>query len=243
LTHHDNQLGGDPLAAVLFDMDGTLVETEHLWWQAVEQVAATIGYQLTDADLPEVLGRPVEHTAAHLADATGTQGTFASLTAELHREFAVRVQARLVPRPGAMELLDQLRAHGIATALVSASPRTIVDVVLRGLGPERFAVIVTADDVERTKPAPDPYLAAARALGVSPSACVVIEDTLTGVTSAEAAGCQVLVVPSLAPIPAVPGRTVLESLEQVDVPLLRELVAGAQGPSPTARRPARRSGT
>jgi beta-phosphoglucomutase-like phosphatase (HAD superfamily) len=103
----------------------------------------------------------------------------------------------------------------------------VADIVLRALGPERFAVTVTADDTERTKPAPDPYAAAARALGVPPAACVAVEDTPTGVASAEAAGCCVLAVPSVEPIPRISGRTVLESLEQVDLPLLRSLTAGA----------------
>lgn len=213
-----------PLQAVLFDMDGTLVDTEELWWQAVQHVASAREYELTDADLPDVLGRPVEHTAAHLQRVTGTPA--AALCTELHREFTDRVGSRIVPRPGALELLDALHREGIPTALVSASPRTVVDTVLRSLGPERFAVSVTADDTPDTKPAPDPYLAAARALGVAPSSCVAVEDTPTGVASAEAAGCPVLAVPSLAPIPAAPGRTVLDSLERADVALLEAMVSG-----------------
>jgi HAD superfamily hydrolase (TIGR01509 family) len=214
-----------PLKAVLFDMDGTLVDTEELWWQAVAHVASALGYELTDADLSEVLGRPVEHAAALLRRATDTGAPIASLAAHLNREFTTRVEARVVPRPGAVELLDALHRHGITTGLVSASPRSIVDIVLRALGPQRFAVTITADDTEHTKPAPDPYLLAARMLGVPPSACVAVEDTPAGVHSAEGAGCQVLAVPSLTPILPAPGRTVLDSLEQADVSLLRALAA------------------
>ena len=210
-----------PLKAVLFDMDGTLVDTEELWWEAVEQVASTRGYALSDADLPDVLGRPVEHVAALLRRATGS--SLASLAADLHREFASRVSGPIVVRPGAVGLLDRLPSHGIAIGLVSASPRSIVNTVLRALGADRFAVSVTADDTEHTKPAPDPYLLAARVLGVPPAACVAIEDSPAGVRSAESAGCAVLAVPSLTPIPPSPGRAVLDSLEQADVPLLRAL--------------------
>ncbi|MFY7564446.1 HAD-IA family hydrolase [Streptomyces sp. WI04-05B] len=208
------------LQAALFDMDGTLVDTERLWWEAVEQVA---GRPLTEADQPDVLGRPVEHTADWLAAATGVEP--GRLAAELHREFAVRVRTGIVPRPGALDLLDALAEAGIPTALVTASPRAVADTVLKALGASRFAVSVTADDTEHTKPAPDPYLAACHALGVDPAACVAVEDTETGVTSAEAAGCAVLAVPSLAPIEAAPGRTVLTSLAGVTVARLDAMVA------------------
>ncbi|MFF5304907.1 HAD-IA family hydrolase [Streptomyces sp. NPDC013161] len=208
-----------PLQAVLFDMDGTLVDTERLWCEAVEQVA---GRTLTDADQPEVLGRPVEHTADWLARTTG--GSAADLAAALHREFAARVRTGIVPRPGALALLDALARDGVPTALVTASPRAVADTVLDALGASRFAVSVTADDTGRTKPAPDPYLAACRALGVDPAACVAVEDTQTGVSSAEAAGCAVLAVPSLAPIDAAPGRTVRDSLVGVTPAALRAMV-------------------
>lgn len=205
--------------AVLFDMDGTLVDTERLWWEAVEQVA---GRPLTEADQPEVLGRPVEHTAAWLGADTGLAA--ADLAADLHREFADRVRTGIVPRPGALDLLDALARAGVPTALVTASPRAVADVVLEALGAGRFAVSVTADDTARTKPAPDPYLAACRALGVDPAACVAVEDTETGVASAEAAGCAVLAVPSLAPIGAAPGRTVRDSLVGVTPEKLRRMI-------------------
>ncbi|WP_367318608.1 HAD-IA family hydrolase [Streptomyces sp. HUAS ZL42] len=208
-----------PLQAVLFDMDGTLVDTERLWWEAVQKVA---GRALTEADQPEVLGRPVEYTAAWLGAATGRPT--ADIAAVLHREFTDGVRTGIVPRPGALDLLDALTAAGVPIALVTASSRTVADTVLTALGAHRFTVSVTADDTEHTKPAPDPYLAACRALGADPSHCVAVEDTQTGVSSAEAAGCAVLVVPSLAPIASAPGRTVVDSLEGVDPERLRAML-------------------
>jgi HAD superfamily hydrolase (TIGR01509 family) len=214
-----------PLQAVLFDMDGTLVDTERLWWETVEQV---LGRPLTEEDQAQVLGRPVEHTAAWLAAATGRPAE--NLAAVLHAEFTARVRTGAVPRPGALALLDALAREGIPMALVTASSRAVADTVLAVLGADRFAVSVTADDTAHTKPDPDPYLAACRALGVDPARCVAVEDTATGVASAEAAGCTVLAVPSLAPIAPAPGRTVLAGLDEVSPERLRALI-----PSPAPR--------
>lgn len=203
-------------------MDGTLVDTERLWWEAVQHVATGLGRPLTEADQPEVLGRPVEHTAAWLARITAQP--VPRLTDRLHHEFTDRVRTGIVPRPGALDLLDALAREGVPTALVTASSRTVTDNVLTVLGADRFRISVTADDTPHTKPAPDPYLAACRALDVDPARCVAVEDTPTGVSSAEAAGCAVLAVPSLAPIDAAPGRTVVASLEEVTPNRLRALV-------------------
>ncbi|MFJ8439173.1 HAD family hydrolase [Kitasatospora griseola] len=213
-------------AAVLFDMDGTLVDTEHLWWQAAAELAAELDLTLTDADLPDVLGQAVEHTAAHLHRSSLTGRPEADLVEHLNNAFAAKVEAEIVPRPGALALLAALQEARIPAALVSASPRRVVDLVLNALGPHWFTTTLAAEDTPRTKPAPDPYLAAAARLGLAPAACVAVEDTPTGVASARAAGCAVLAVPSTVPIPAADGITVLDSLEHADLAFLGALTAG-----------------
>ncbi|GAA2141410.1 HAD family phosphatase [Kitasatospora kazusensis] len=215
-------------SAVLFDMDGTLVDTEHLWLEATAELAAELDLTLTDADMPEILGRAVEHTAAHLHRVSGTARTEAELAGVLHASFSSRVAAEVVPRPGALALLAELRDAGVPAALVSASPRQVVDLVLGTLGREWFATTLAAEDTELTKPDPAPYLAAAARLGFAPADCVAVEDTPTGVASAHAAGCAVLAVPSTVPIAAAERITLLESLVQADLAFLSGLTAARQ---------------
>ncbi|QMU80047.1 HAD family phosphatase [Streptacidiphilus sp. PB12-B1b] len=207
-------------------MDGTLVDTEELWRHAVEREAELLGLELGEDDEQHILGRPVDHTAAHLHRASGTSRSLDSVATALDRRFTGLVEAQVVPLPGALELLDAVQAAGLKTALVSASPRNVVDTVLDALGRRRFSVSFAAGETAQTKPAPDPYLAAVNALELSADCCVAVEDTPVGVASAEAAGCSVLAVPSAAAIPAAPGRVVVRSLLDVDLALLRTLVAG-----------------
>ncbi|MDV9189911.1 HAD family phosphatase [Streptomyces sp. SR27] len=213
------------LQAVLFDMDGTLVDTERLWRQTVEEEAVALGLALTEADLSYVLGRAVEDCAAHLADRAPGGAEQALLGESLERRFAELVRLQVVPLPGAVELLAAARVEGVPVALVSASPRSVVDTVLDTLGRHWFTVTVAAGETPRTKPFPDPYRAALTALGTDPGSCVAVEDTPTGVASAEAAGCHVVAVPSLTPVPPAPRRTVVRSLLDVDLALLRRLAA------------------
>ncbi|GHA63936.1 hydrolase [Streptomyces tauricus] len=212
------------LQAVLLDMDGTLVDTEGFWWDAEVEVFAQLGHRLDDAWRHVVVGGPMTRSAGFLIEATGARITLSELTVLLNDGFENRIARSLPLMPGAARLLAELAAHGVPTALVSASHRRIIDRVLLSLGAQNFTLTVAGDEVERTKPFPDPYLIAAAGLGADPTRCAVIEDTATGVAAAEAAGCHVVAVPSVAPIAPAAGRTVVRSLEQVDLPFLRGLM-------------------
>ncbi|MEZ7132353.1 HAD family hydrolase [Nonomuraea sp. AD125B] len=199
--------------AVLLDLDGTLVDTEGAWWRAVAGVAATLGRRLGADDVPHVRGRTAADAAAHLLPSAAEAGAVSedvggavgALAERLVDAFAERLGRDGVPvMPGALELLSDLAAASIPTALVSASPRRVVELVLPCLR-HSFHVVVADGEAARGKPYPDPYLEAARRLGADPRRCVAVEDSPAGVAAATAAGCRVLVAgpagpPSLARI-------------------------------------------
>jgi HAD superfamily hydrolase (TIGR01509 family) len=215
---------GSALEAVLLDMDGTLVDTEGFWWDVEVEVFRSLGHVLDESWRHVVVGGPMTRSAGFLIEATGADIPLAELTVLLNDGFEDRIGHSLPLMPGAARLLAELAAHEIPTALVSASHRRIIDRILSSIGPQYFALTVAGDEVERTKPFPDPYLLAASGLGALPARCAVIEDTATGVAAAEAAGCQVVAVPSVAPIAPAARRTVVTSLEEVDLPFLRGLM-------------------
>ncbi|KUN17915.1 hydrolase [Streptomyces corchorusii] len=215
---------GSALQAVLLDMDGTLVDTEGFWWDVEVEVFATLGHTLDESWRHVVVGGPMTRSAGFLIEATGADITLAELSVLLNEGFEDRIGRTLPLMPGASRLLGELHLHGVPTALVSASHRRIIDRVLSVLGPHHFSLSIAGDEVSRTKPFPDPYLLAAAGLGADPARCAVIEDTATGVAAAEAAGCRVVAVPSVAPIGPAERRTVVSSLEEVDLAFLRGLM-------------------
>ncbi|MFJ3233181.1 HAD family hydrolase [Streptomyces sp. NPDC086787] len=215
---------GSALQAVLLDMDGTLVDTEGFWWDVEVEVFAALGHTLDDSWRHVVVGGPMTRSAGFLIEATRADITLAELSLLLNDGFEARIGTTLPLMPGAARLLAELYEHQIPTALVSASHRRIIDRVLASLGPQHFALSIAGDEVSRTKPYPDPYLLAAAGLGADPARCAVVEDTATGVEAAEAAGCRVVAVPSVAPIVPNGRRTVVTSLEEVDLAFLRGLM-------------------
>jgi HAD superfamily hydrolase (TIGR01509 family) len=199
-------------AAVLFDMDGLLIDSEPLWLAAETAVMERLGAGWTRTDQHALLGGSLERTIRYLL-AKATRPQPPEVVADwLMSGMEERVRREGVPlQPGARELLAAVAAAGLPHGLVTSSERGFMDAVLASTG-MRFGVTVCANDVNVTKPDPEPYLLAAKRLGVDPGSCAVLEDSPNGVASAETAGCQVFAVPSLVPIPPAPGRTVVNSL-------------------------------
>jgi HAD superfamily hydrolase (TIGR01509 family) len=215
----------DGLAAVLFDMDGLLVDTEPLWLETETEVMARLGAPWTKEDQKDLLGGSMEKTVSYiLARATrpAPPGEIAHWMMEGMLKRAA--EGRIIVQPGARELLAEVAAARIPYALVTSSQREFMEAVLDGTG-FRFPVTVCGEDVTNTKPAPDPYLRAAKLLAAAPEHCVALEDSPNGVASATAAGCQVIAVPSLLDIPPAEGRLVVPSLAEVTLETLRSLAA------------------
>lgn len=212
--------------AVLFDMDGLLIDSEPLWLEAETAVMERLGGQpWTEEDQHALLGGSLVRTVGYLLAKATRPAPPEAVADWLMSGIEDRVRRDGVPlRPGARELLAEVAAAGLPRALVTSSERGFMDAVLSSTG-LRFDMTVCADDVTTTKPDPEPYLLAAKLLGVDPARCAALEDSPNGVASAEAAGCRVFAVPSLLPIPPGPGRTVVASLRDLRVVARRVIPA------------------
>lgn len=219
-------------AAVLWDMDGTLVDSEKVWTVSLQDTARALGGALSPAAREAVVGSNMARTLVVLLDDLGlTQDRERLADAEriLTRRTGELFADGLEWRPGALEALRTVRSAGWPTALVTNTGRALTEMALESIGREFFTVSVCGDEVPRGKPDPDPYLRAAELLGVAPRACLAVEDSPTGALAAERAGVAVLVVPCEVPVPTGPGRTRRESLLGLDAAGVRDAYARAVG--------------
>jgi len=209
------------LHAVFFDMDGTLVDTEPYWWACERELMGEFGYAWSEADQQHCLGGPLTRVGAYMQRAAKTE------TAEYFAEqLILRVERAfeggLNFMPGAYDLMASLFEAQIPLALVSASPRVLVDATLNSLTKNFFAVSISSNDVVENKPHPEPYLKAASTLGVDITRSIVLEDSLTGITSAQASGAMVVAIPHLLTVPSHPRTIVIQSLIGADLTAIYE---------------------
>jgi len=202
--------------AVVFDLDGLLLETEVLWHRAEQRLFARHGAEFTFEDKLTVMGTSAAFTGEFFAGRLGygdEQATplIREVTELMHEE----LQAGVAARPGAVELVERLRGR-MPLGLASNSPRYLVDAALQSAGfSDAFEAVVSSDDVAHHKPAPDLYLLACERLGVVPTDALALEDTASGIASAKAAGLTCIAVPQFAETDVSAADRVIASLEEL----------------------------
>ncbi len=228
----DPVLARPAVEAVVLDMDGLLIDTEPTWRAAETATFAGFGIVLSDADVLDSTGQPIEELIPVWRQRPSADGDrLARLTDAAVADLVIdrviaHVRAEGEPMPGVTAALALFERYGLRLAIASSSPRRLIDAVGDRLGLDRIEVRCSAMDEARGKPAPDVYLTAARRLGVAPASCLALEDSPNGVASARAAGMRCLAVPD--PLLTAHPRyreadLVLESLTQLDAAALRRL--------------------
>jgi HAD superfamily hydrolase (TIGR01509 family) len=210
-------------AAVLWDMDGTLVDSEHYWLASEKALAEEHNATWTQQDGFDLIGSSLYESSKIIKAKIGSSMEPEAIVQHLTDSVAAKLAVEIPWRPGAQELLRELKRKKIKTALVTMSLHRMAKQVVDRIPFEAFDVIIGGDDVLRGKPFPDPYLQAAKALGVRPEDCVAFEDSNTGLRSAEAAGTKAIGIPNFVEIPMIPGRIIWTTLDGVRVKDLQKL--------------------
>ncbi len=213
-------------AAVLWDMDGTLVDTEPYWMAAEGELVAEFGLVWTPDHAARMIGLPLL-AAAEVLREHGVDLPAEAVVERMLTRVVDQVRREVPWQPGALELLGALAAAGVPSALVTMSYRALTDAVLEQAPAGTFSVVVPGDEVTHGKPHPEPYLVAAARLGVDVRACVALEDSPPGIASALAAGARTIGVQHIVPVEPRPGLSRVDSLERLDLAVLARVVDGA----------------
>lgn len=210
-------------AAVLWDMDGTLIDSEPYWMKSEGAFAKANNSSWSEQDGLSLVGMSLYDSSKIIKEKVGSNLQPEQIIQKLTDEVTAQLKQEILWRPGARELLLLLRKKKIKTALVTMSMRRMAQEVVDAIGFDCFDILVAGDDVRQGKPHPEPYLKAAELLGVRPEDCVAFEDSVTGLRSAEAAGTKAVGIKNIVEIPSEPGRLLWPTLEGVTMSDLRGL--------------------
>jgi HAD superfamily hydrolase (TIGR01509 family) len=205
------------MSAILFDMDGTLIDSEPLWLEAEIEIMEELGCNWDQQDQINCLGGPIDKTENYMQDRSNNIKPFGYFTKKLDDVMEQKLSTKLDLIPNALEIINECKRSELKIALVTASSGRLMRAVLKRFPVGIFDTVVSYDDVERSKPDPEPYLLAAKTLGVDITNCVVLEDSLTGVQSGLSAGAQVIGIPHLVKMPSNPNLRVVESLSEINM--------------------------
>jgi len=184
------------VAAVIFDLDGVLLDSESAWVEVKKEFTEESGGRWEDRARMEMLGMSSTEWSRYMHDELGVPVSPEEISSEVAKRLMQRYRRRLPLLPGAVEAVRSMASEW-PLALATSSNRNVIDLVLSESGlADAFAATVSSEEVDRGKPAPDVYLEAAKQLGVEPTACVAIEDSTNGIRSAHAAGMAVVAVPN-----------------------------------------------
>jgi HAD superfamily hydrolase (TIGR01509 family) len=219
------------MRALLFDMDGLLVDSEPVWFVVEQQVFARLGSQRawSDDDARSLVGNALPVSAARMVAVARADVAVETVVGWFVDGMRAQLRQGVPWKPGAVELLRLARAEGWRTALVSSSHRPLLEVVLAALPVGSFDVSVAGDEVSRGKPHPEPYLRALTLLGCNASEAVVLEDSPPGASAGAAAGCRVVLVPDRAVVPTDHPWEQVTSLAEVSPAWLAALLGGDGG--------------
>ncbi|HEY9294217.1 MAG TPA: HAD family phosphatase [Microlunatus sp.] len=217
---------GSRLAAALWDFDGTLADTEPIWIAAEYELIPRLGGEWNEEHAHKLVGGSLLESGAYMAGVIGRDDLRPEWIVDQLLQVVIDFCRRgPIPwRPGARELLESLRLAGVPCALVSASYRSLLDVIIEQLPAGSFQASVAGDEVSHGKPHPEPYLSACRQLGVRPDDCVVFEDSPPGAKSGGDAGATVVVIENVVPVPTAPRQVRVGSLAELDAASVARLL-------------------
>ncbi len=208
------------MSALLFDMDGTVIDSEPLWLQAEIEVMGALGLHWDASDQLNCLGGPMDRTERYMQERSGHIKPFGYFRDQLNLAMKSKLRQDLKLIPNALTLISQARENGIKTALVTASGKELMNIALKKFPPDSFDVAISRDDVIKTKPDPEPYLKAAKLLDVDIDKCVIFEDSQTGINAALSSGGKVIAISHTSNLNSHDNLRVVKNLSEISLNML-----------------------